>query len=144
MKRNRGKFCSRRCQNSTYRTKRTPPAAGLRGPLNYAWKGGVTYRRTHGNHKGARYVRAPSWALPMARRDGYVMEHRLVMARRCGFLLLRSEVVHHLDHEPLNNPPSNLELWPSNGSHKAAEHGRLVPGATNRWLPRSLEVPLLG
>lgn len=68
----------------------------------------------------------------MARTDGYVMEHRLVMARIVGRPLLRVECVHHLDHAPLNNAPSNLELWPDNRSHKMAEHGRVAIGAANR------------
>jgi hypothetical protein len=51
------------------------------------------------------------------------------------------EVVHHRDHNALNNAQENLEMWPSNGSHKAAEHGRVVPGATCRWLPRSTPDP---
>ena len=79
-----------------------------------------------------RYVRAPEWAQPMARKDGYVMQHRLVMAQLCRRLLTRTEVVHHLDHDPLNNAASNLELWPDNRSHKIAEHGRFVEGAANR------------
>ena len=109
----------------------------MAGSRNPAWKGGVTYWRKAGNYPPIKYVRAPEWALPMARKDGYIMEHRLIMARMAGRLLTRQEVVHHRDHEPTNNAPSNLELWPSNGSHKAAEHGRAVDGATNRWLPRS-------
>jgi hypothetical protein len=109
----------------------------MTGARNPAWKGGVTLKRPKGNYRGVRYMRAPTWALPMARADGYVMEHRLVMARLVGRLLARTEVVHHRDHDPANNTPSNLELWPSNGSHKAAEHGRVVPGVANRWLPRS-------
>jgi hypothetical protein len=109
----------------------------MTGSRNPAWKGGVTLKRAKGNYRGVRYVRAPAWALPMARADGYMMEHRLVMALIVGRLLSRTEVVHHLDHEPANNMPSNLELWPSNGSHKAAEHGRVVLGAANLWRPRS-------
>ena len=68
----------------------------------------------------------------MARTDGYVMEHRLVMARWVKRPLTRIECVHHLDHKPLNNPRSNLELWPDNKSHKSAEHGIIVEGAANR------------
>ncbi len=116
-------------------------SAKMSGPLNPAWKGGVTLKRPKGNYGGVRYVRAPTWAQPMARADGYVMEHRLVMATLIGRLLTRTEVVHHLDHKPANNAPTNLDLWPSNGSHKAAEHGRVVPGVANRWLPRSSAVP---
>ena len=134
---NAGKFCSRACRN------RAHPQTGPRGPLphrrgvnNPAWKGGVTYFKTHGNYTGVKYVRCPEPFLPMARKDGYVMEHRLRMARRCGYLLTRTEVVHHIDHDPANNDEPNLELWPDNASHKAAEHGRIVPGAACRWFPR--------
>jgi hypothetical protein len=68
----------------------------------------------------------------MARADGYIMEHRLVMAQMCRRLLLRSEVVNHLDHNPTNNDPLNLELWPTNADHKRAEFGRCVTGVANR------------
>lgn len=111
---------------------RARAAEKMRGPANPAWKGGAMTRRSKGNHKGSRYVRCPTWALPMARQDGYVMEHRLVMATLCGYLLTRTEVVHHLDHDSLNNTPTNLELWPTNQLHKLAEHGRPVDGAANR------------
>jgi hypothetical protein len=106
------------------------------GQKNPAWKGGVCLKRPKGNYKGVRYVRAPEWAKPMARKDGYIMEHRLVMARMCGFLLTRTEVVNHIDHNPANNHPSNLELWPTNADHKRGEVGRFVPGVANRSSPR--------
>lgn len=117
---------------ASYREKMT-------GPRNPAWKGGVTLRRRKGSYAEVKYVRAPEWARPMARADGYVMEHRLAMARMCGRLLLRNEVVHHLNHDPTDNTPTNLEMWPSNGSHKAAEHGRVAEGVANRWRPRSFK-----
>jgi hypothetical protein len=59
----------------------------------------------------------------MARKDGYVMEHRLVMAKKLGRLLSRTEVVHHIDHNPSNNQEQNLVLYPSNAVHKRAEGG---------------------
>jgi hypothetical protein len=105
---------------------------------NPAWKGGVTYSRRQGNYAGVRYVRAPEWALPMARADGYVMEHRLIVAAMCDFLLMRTEVVNHRDRKSLNNTPSNLELWPTNADHKRGEVGRFVPGVANRWSPMGL------
>jgi hypothetical protein len=61
--------------------------------------------------------------LLMARRDGYVMEHRLVMAGLVGRPLQRVEVVHHVNHDPQDNQPENLELWPNNRLHKLWEHG---------------------
>jgi hypothetical protein len=72
----------------------------------------------------------------MARKDGYLMEHRLLMAQTVGRLLTRAEVVHHLNHDPLDNRPENLELWPTNRDHKLAEAGRFAPGAACR-LPDS-------
>ena len=102
------------------------------GPDNPAWKGGVTYKRPKGNYVGPRYVRCPPEFLSMARADGYVMEHRLVMARRLGRMLLRSEVVNHINHDPRDNRQANLELYPSNGDHKRGEAGRYVAGVANR------------
>jgi hypothetical protein len=104
----------------------------MTGPNNPSWKGGITYRKRHGNYVSVRYVRCPPELASMARTDGYVMEHRLVMAQWIGRALSRTECVHHIDHKPLNNIRTNLELWPDNRSHKAAEHGRCVEGAANR------------
>ena len=107
----------------------------MTGPNNPAWKGGVTFFKTHGNYVGVRYIRAPEWAKTMARKDGYVMEHRLVMARLMGRLLSRTEVVNHVDHNPANNNPSNLELYPNNRLHKLAEFHR-AEGVASRLYPK--------
>ena len=146
--RNGTKSCSHRCQNLLLGNAHlhTPEmilhrAKSQRGEKNGAWKGGVTLKRPKGNYTGVRYVRAPAWALPMARKDGYIMEHRLVMAQRCGFLLTRTEVVDHQDHNPANNEPSNLLLYPTNADHKRGEAGRFVPGVANRYCPRALGPP---
>lgn len=108
------------------------PRVVLKGAKNPAWKGGVTYKRPKGNYIGPRYVRCPPEFASMARSDGYVMEHRLVMARWIGRPLTRIEVVNHKDHNPRNNVRSNLELYPTNGDHKRGEVGRFVPGVANR------------
>jgi hypothetical protein len=130
---NKGKFCSRPCRNKAHPLPDGrnfgPPKMGAANP---SWKGGVTYFRKHGNYAPIKYVRAPEWAKPMARQDGYIMEHRLLMARWAGRLLDRTEVVHHVDHDPTNNALDNLELWPTNRLHKLAEHHRPVDGAANR------------
>ena len=108
------------------------PGTPRYGPDNPAWKGGVTYKRPKGNYRGPRYVRCPPDLAVMARSDGYVMEHRLVMARWIGRPLLRSEVVNHKDRDPRNNDRPNLELYPSNADHKRGEAGRFADGAANR------------
>ena len=110
---------------ASYREKMT-------GPNNPAWKGGVTVFKKHGNYAGVRYVRAPEWARPMARKDGYIMEHRLQMAVLCGYLLTRQEVINHENHDPKDNRPENLTLWPSNRAHKLYEGGKMEEGLI-RW-----------
>ena len=100
----------------------------MSGANNPAWKGGVTYFKTHGNYVGVKYVRCPLDFVSMARKDGYVMEHRLLVAQAIGRPLLRSEAVHHIDHDPTNNSLSNLQLFASNQHHKLYEHrGSPVP-----------------
>lgn len=41
---------------------------------------------------------------------GYAYEHRVVMESKIGRKLLSSELVHHIDENPENNDPTNLEL----------------------------------
>ena len=135
-----GKFCSRACRNKAHplkgRKRLLKEYLHLFGSRNPSWKGGATYRHRHGNYVQVKYVRCPPKLKEMARADGYVMEHRLVMALRVGRSLTRTECVHHLDHKPLHNAEANLELWPDNRSHKMAEHGKIAEGAANRWCPK--------
>jgi hypothetical protein len=97
----------------------------MTGEANPAWKGGLTYR----NRKGAyadqpiKYVRCPAPMLSMARSDGYVMEHRLIVALAIGRPLTRSECVHHINHDATDNRLENLMLFATNAQHKAFEHG---------------------
>jgi hypothetical protein len=93
----------------------------MSGAKNPAWKGGVTYFRKHGNYKPIKYVRCPVQFLAMARKDGYVMEHRLIVAQAIGRCLLRTEVVHHANHNPQDNRRKNLQLFSSNQAHKLYE-----------------------
>lgn len=51
----------------------------------------------------------------MARANGNVLEHRVAMAYKLGRPLLRSETVHHVDGNSINNDPSNLQV--RHGAH---------------------------
>jgi hypothetical protein len=43
-------------------------------------------------------------------RNGYILEHRLVMEGVLGRRLRVDEVVHHLNGDKLDNSPANLEV----------------------------------
>ncbi len=104
----------------------------MSGELNPAWKGGATLRRPKGNYAGPIYVRCPPDLRPtMGLANGYIAEHRLVMARWIGRPLTRSECVNHINHDPRDNRRANLDLWPTNGDHKRGEVGRFVEGVAN-------------
>lgn len=47
---------------------------------------------------------------PSATKDGYVMEHRLLMEKKIGRLLEKDEVVHHKNHNRKDNRLDNLQL----------------------------------
>jgi hypothetical protein len=98
----------------------------MTGPNNPAWKGGLTYRNRKGAYvnQSIKYVRCPQDYLSMARKDGYVMEHRIVVAQALGRVLSRTEVVHHINHDATDNRLANLMLFATNAQHKAYEGGK--------------------
>jgi hypothetical protein len=55
-------------------------------------------------------VRCPLKFEGMADKNGYVMEHRLIMALYLGRPLCKNEFVKHLDNNTLNNEISNLRV----------------------------------
>ncbi len=80
------------------------------------WKGGRT--KTGG---GSWLVRAgfDHRFASMCNQSGYILEHRLVMARLLDRPLKSSEHVHHIDGDRENNDPSNLQL-------RQSHHGKGV------------------
>jgi hypothetical protein len=93
------RFCSLPCLGKAQRGEGNPAFTGGRHVLN----------------TGYVVVLAPDH--PAADSRGYILEHRLVAEKSIGRPLLPGEVVHHLDHNPLNNDPANLEVLPSQSEH---------------------------
>ena len=93
---------------------------------NRAWKGGLTYRKRKGKYadQSIKYVKCPKDYLEMARKDGYVMEHRLKIALEIKRPLNRTEAVHHINHDATDNRIENLMLFKTNEGHKRYEHSQ--------------------
>lgn len=96
--RERCRFCSKTCSNRNTARNRASTKGWIRDPKGYI------------------LVRAPQH--PMASREGYVMQHRLVAAEMLGRMLKPNEVVHHLNGVKDDNRPENLEVM------EKAEHDR--------------------
>ena len=79
------------------------------GPDHVSWQGG----RTVGSQGYIRVKVMTEEDAALAGRTsggGYVLEHRLVMARKLGRPLTKDETVHHIDGDQANNDPGNLQL----------------------------------
>lgn len=84
------------------------PSCGMRASV-YAHRGATCKVVRGKGYLGIKLLPSDPF-YPMACKAGYVMEHRLVMAKRLGRCLLPSEKVHHKDGIRSHNEDSNLEL----------------------------------
>lgn len=57
---------------------------------------------------------------PKSTKNGYVLEHRIIVENKIGRLLTSKEIVHHVNGLKKDNRPENLEVLSSN-----SEHGKL-------------------
>lgn len=95
---NKNNFCSQECYQQAQI-----------GNVSPAWNGGRTI------DNGYICIWIPEH--PNSDSKGYVREHRLVMEEKIGRYLKRSEVVHHIDGDTMNNDIDNLILFKSQSEH---------------------------
>ena len=85
-----------------------------RGNKNYHWKGG-RYKDVFG------YIhiklQSDDFFYSMTNKQGYIREHRLIMARYLNRCLLPWEVVHHKNGIKDDNKIENLQLFPTPYKH---------------------------
>lgn len=83
-----------------------------KGKAHFNWKGG-TYLT--GNGYIAAWVSEDDPLASMRMNNGYVLEHRLVVARHFNRPLSQNETVHHINGDKKDNQIENLQL--RNGHH---------------------------
>ena len=109
-----GKSISVRCYKCAMNTeeRRAWLASRPRGPESPHWKNG---RQRQNDGYVLVWMDANDFFFPMADHRGYVLEHRLIMARYLGRCLQSWEIVHHKDGVRDNNNLDNLELTTQGG-----------------------------
>ena len=90
----------------------------IRGAGNPNWKGGRRKRNGYTHIK----LQPDDFFYPMTREDGYVFEHRLIVARALNRCLLSWEIVHHKNGIRVDNRMENLELLPARKYHLIDSH----------------------
>jgi hypothetical protein len=79
------------------------------GSSHGMWRGG-RWRDKSGYWRVKLLESDPMFLWAMAQSGNYVLEHRMVMAKKIGRALEQDETVHHINGDSGDNSPGNLEL----------------------------------
>ena len=93
------KFCSKKCMNISKIGKKSWNYVGFKKT-----KRGYIYKRCMKDH-------------PNISKDGYIMEHRLVVEENIGRYVKKGEQIHHVNEKKDDNRIENLMLFPSAKRH---------------------------
>ncbi len=84
------------------------------GERSNSWRGGRN--KTTAGYISV-HIPRNDFFYPMVGKKGYILEHRLIMAKHLGRCLLSWEVVHHINGIKDDNRIENLELLPEKRWH---------------------------
>ena len=97
------------------------PNYGNYGKESFAWMGG---RKKDNEGYISVWIEPTHQYSMMINSNGYVYEHRLIMAQYLGRALDEKEVVHHINEVRDDNRIENLQLFKNNAEH-LAYHGKI-------------------
>lgn len=89
----------------------------LSGKKHPRWKGGK-YKHSFG------YIFVYKPKHKYANKQGYILEHRLIMEKHIGRPVERKERVHHINGIPDDNRIENLKLFCNQSGHMAMCHSK--------------------
>lgn len=104
----RGKYCSKLCEQKAFKGKHfSKDTEWKKGTMPWSFKG---WRYTISRPNGRKYILLYKPEYSGSDKRGYIREHRYNMEIELGRKLLKTEIVHHLDGNTLNNNINNLEV----------------------------------
>lgn len=93
--------------------------ADTNGDKNPRWKGGSYVH----NYK---FIYYPSH--PLRNLKGYVREHLLVLYKHLGERINKSNIIHHIDGNKINNNIENLMVMKNHGAHRRIHCNKTIDG----------------